>query len=108
MLAPDAADTIAGRIRFAIAHKRLVEIRYRGSPRVVEPHDYGVMKGVERLLVYQLRGPVRASNRSAIGWRLLDVPKIEGCAVLDVPFSGSRSQPEQHHQVWDVVYARVK
>ena len=42
-------------IRTAIAQKRLVRIRYDGRVRVAEPHDYGIRKGVERLLGYQLR-----------------------------------------------------
>ncbi|HEV8394263.1 MAG TPA: hypothetical protein VGQ37_08310 [Vicinamibacterales bacterium] len=29
-------------LRFAIAHKRLIEVRYDGRLRVAEPHDYGV------------------------------------------------------------------
>src|SRR5262245_58247383 len=66
----DAASTDA-RIRFAIANRRLVELRYKGYARVVEPHDYGVQNGAERLLVFQRRGPARA-GQDPIGWRLLE------------------------------------
>ena len=103
----DVPQSLDARVRFAIAHKRLIEVRYHGSLRVAEPHDYGVQKGIERLLVYQLRGPVRSPNQSATGWRLLDTSKIEACVVLDGAFSGSRGQSHRNHSAWDVVYARV-
>ena len=34
-------------MRFAIAGKRLLEVGYNGSVRLVEPHDYGMQKGVK-------------------------------------------------------------
>jgi hypothetical protein len=101
---PQSLDTS---IRFAIAHQRLIEVRYSGAVRLAEPHDYGIQKGVERLLVYQLRGPARASRQSATGWRLLDTSKIEGCAVLEERFGGSRGRSHRNHLAWDVVHARV-
>jgi len=93
-------------VRFAIGNKRLIQFRYDGSSRVAEPHDYGVQNGVLRLLAYQLRGPVRP-KRSPVGWRLLDLSKLEALVVLDDTFPGSRGH--EHHQrlVWDEVYARV-
>jgi hypothetical protein len=94
-------------LKFAIENRRLIEIRYKGSPRVAEPHDYGVQKGIERLFVYQLRGPARP-GQAAVGWRLLDVKKIESCAVLEQEFSGSRGASYRDHHDWDVIYARVK
>lgn len=57
--------------------------------RIVEPHDYGIMTGGEKLLVYQLLAPVAPRGKPATGWRLLEVPKIENCQVD-----------------WDVVLAR--
>ena len=94
-------------IRFAIEHNRLNEVRYKGSDRVAEPHDYGVQKGTERLFVYQLRGPERSPANTARGWRLLDTSKIEACLALDQTFPGSRERSSQRHQQWDVLYARV-
>jgi predicted DNA-binding transcriptional regulator YafY len=88
------------KLRSAIANKRLVQLRYEGARRVVEPHDYGVQKGTVRLLAFQLQ--------TAPGWRLFDIAKIEELAVLDAVFKGSRGASHQTHHVWDVVYARVK
>lgn len=94
-------------IRFAIENTRLLELSYGGRSRVVEPHDYGTQKGIERLLVYQISGPTRP-RQSSTGWRLLDVSKIESATVLEKSFRGSRGDAHQDHKAWDVVYARVK
>lgn len=93
------------RIRHAIAAKRLLELRYKRAVRLVEPHDYGVIDGTERLLIFQLRGP--DSGRGAVGWRLLDVAKIESCMVTEQTFAGSRGQSHQQHYRWETLYARV-
>ena len=98
--------SIDARIREAIAGKHVLEVRYKGQVRVVEPHDYGVQKGVGRLLVYQLRATV-GSGGHAIGWRLFDVARIESLTVLDTRFKGSRRAAHQEHHTWDVLYARV-
>jgi hypothetical protein len=94
-------------LQSAIENKRLIKVRYHGSLRVAEPHDYGVHNGVEKLLVYQLRGTVRSPQRSTTGWRLLEVSKIEACVVLDETFPGSRGQQHRNHLKWEIVYARV-
>jgi hypothetical protein len=94
-------------LRFAIAERRLIQVRYNGKQRVAEPHDYGVQKGATRLLVYQRRASGGDPRKSPMGWRLLDTAKIEACDVLDEPFNGSRGPAHERHYVWDVIYARV-
>ena len=108
-----AVDKISGplssldyRIRFAFAHRRLIEVTYQRFTRLAEPHDYGRQSGVDRLLVYQRRGPARPGHIST-GWRRLDVTTVESLTVLDEEFLGSRGTEQQHHHNWDVVYARV-
>ena len=88
-------DSLDERIRRAIAERRLLEIRYKRVVRLMEPHDYGVIDGTERLLTFQLRGP--DSGKGAVGWRLLDVVKLESCVVTDQTFAGSRGQSHQQH-----------
>jgi predicted DNA-binding transcriptional regulator YafY len=103
-----ATTTPAGsRIRDAIAHRQLIEIHYKGHTRVVEPHDFGVQHGVERLLGYQLRSSRAAFGKDTVGWRLFDVSNIESIVLLDMPFKGTRQAPRQDHHAWDVLYARV-
>jgi hypothetical protein len=103
----DNTGSTGARIRFAIANRRLVEVRYGGTTRVAEPHDYGIQNGRERLLVFQLRGAARPGH-TPIGWRLLEMSKIEALTVLDAPFEGSRGQSHSAHYEWEVIYARVK
>lgn len=100
-----ALDSVDARIRRAIAEKRLLELRYKSAERLAEPHDYGVIDGIERLLVFQLRGP--DSGKGATGWRLLEVVQIEDCTVTEQTFGGSRGQSHQQHYKWDTLYARV-
>ena len=51
---------------------------------------------------------VRRPGQKSVGWRLLDVAKIEALTVLDETFPGSRGQLHRTHHPWEVVYARVK
>jgi hypothetical protein len=99
--------SLDGQLRFAIACRRLLEVIYTGSVRLVEPHDYGVQSGHVRVFVYQLHATRIRPGKSVTGWRMLDVSKIERCLVMDQTFKGSRGRPEQEHYVWDVLYARV-
>ena len=95
-------------LRFAIAHKRLIEVRYKGADRFVEPHDYGVQKGKEHVLVFQRRVTAGVPGRKPFGWRMFEVPLIERCVVTEETFKGSRGRPNQEHYAWDVLYARVE
>jgi hypothetical protein len=91
-------------LRSAIAGKRLLQCTYDTRSRIAEPHDYGLLHGVAKLLVYQIRG-----GRSPVpGWRLLEVSKIEELVVLEQTFRGSRRQAHQHHYQWDTLFARVE
>jgi hypothetical protein len=94
-------------LRFAIANKRLLQFTYKGALRVAEPHDYGVMKGTTRLFVYQLRGSSTTPGKGVVGWKLLFVEEMSGCAVLEESFPGSRGASHQRHNEWEVLYARV-
>jgi hypothetical protein len=101
-------DSIDQQLRFAIAHKRLIQLTYGGYLRVLEPHDYGVQKGTPRLLAYQIRGGSSHAKGGKYGWKLLKIPKIEACAVLEESFPGSRARSTQEHLVWDQIFARVE
>lgn len=101
-------NTFDSQLHLAIANKRLIEIRYNGIDRIVEPHDYGVQNGSEKLLAYQLRSPIiSGSNQSPVGWRLFNVDKIESCVILVDVFRGGRGPSHEKHLSWDVLYARA-
>ncbi|MGA9474525.1 MAG: hypothetical protein WBV36_18810 [Terriglobales bacterium] len=87
----------------AIENRLLFGFRYKGNERIVEPHDYGIQKGIERLLCWQIGGQ---SGGPIPGWRLVDVAGIQDCEVLNQEFSGGREVPGKHHR-WDNVFIRV-
>jgi len=99
---------VPAKLRFAIAHKRLLGLEYDARLRVAEPHDFGAMNGTAKLLVYQLLVDGAASGNRAPAWRLLDVAKIGACKVLEQTFAGSRGDSHQQHLRWDAVFARVE
>jgi hypothetical protein len=71
----------------AIRRRRLVEIRYHGAERLVEPYLHGVRDPrVEVLVCYQRSGGSKRGLSS--GWKALHVDEIEALAVTDVPFVG--------------------
>ena len=99
---------VPAKLRFAIAHKRLLGLEYNARLRVVEPHDFGAMNGTSKVFVYQLLVDGAAGGDLAQGWRLLDVAKIGVCKVLEETFAGSRGDAQQEHLRWDAVFARVE
>ena len=90
----------------AIHEKHLVEFASRRGPRrVVEPHDYGIQKGVPRLLAYQVGGFSRSG--APHGWRMFDQADLTDLEILERTFAGSREDADQRHRVWDRLFARV-
>ncbi len=79
------------RLLTAIGQKRLIGLRFKGSVRVAEPHDYGIRDGRETLLAYQLE----------------PVERMSDLRVLEQTFPGSRSAPSGKHHKWDRLFARV-
>ncbi|HEY1526735.1 MAG TPA: hypothetical protein VGH51_10900 [Candidatus Angelobacter sp.] len=89
----------------AIHEKRLLRFFYKGQPRIVEPQDYGIQKGVVSLFTYQV-GSESSSGRLP-DWRKFAVQSVSKVELLEQAFPGSRSVPSQKHQEWDVLFARV-
>jgi hypothetical protein len=90
----------------AITEKRLIEFIYKvGRLRVVEPHDYGIRHGVERLLAFQVRGESRSGTPH--GWKQFDVDLMHHLRMLEQQFPGSRADAAQQHWTWDILFARV-
>lgn len=98
---------VPAKLRFAIAHKRLLGLEYNARLRVAEPHDFGAMNGTSKVLVYQLVVDGASGDRGQ-RWRLLDLAKIGACKVLKETFAGSRGASQQQHMQWDAVFARVE
>ena len=89
----------------AIKSKRLIRFGYKNKERVVELHDYGIQKGVARLLSWQIGGE---SGGRIPGWRWFDVSEMQDCEVLDQHFPGNREVPSGRHHQWDEVFVRVE
>jgi hypothetical protein len=90
-------------LKLAITRRHLIQFRYAAATRIAEPHDYGLLQGAPRLLVYQLRG----ERPGPPGWRLLDLAKIERLVILPQTFKGSRGAAHRDHYRWDELFARV-
>jgi predicted DNA-binding transcriptional regulator YafY len=89
----------------AIHERRLLRFRYHDKDRIVEPHDYGIQKGIVNLFTYQTAG--ESSSSRLPDWRKFAVLSMSSLKLLDETFTGSRLVPSQKHQEWDVVFARV-
>lgn len=75
-------------IREAIENRRLLEFRYDGGVRVVEPHCYGITSaGNEGLRAYQVSGH---STSGKMGWKMFDLANASAITILDQNFDGPR------------------
>jgi hypothetical protein len=89
----------------AIDEIRLLRFVFGGKERIVEPHDYGIHKGLVRLFSYQIGG--QSTTGPLPAWRLMEVAKMSEVEILDQTFPGSRGDASQQHRQWDRVFARV-
>jgi predicted DNA-binding transcriptional regulator YafY len=104
--APASVDpAIHNLILTAIHEKRLLRFSYHDKPRIVEPQDYGIQKGIVNLFTYQTAG--QSSSSRLPDWRKFAVLRMSSLELLDETFPGRRSVPAQKHQEWDVLFARV-
>ena len=92
-------------IRQAIYERRLLQLVFNGHPRVVEPHDYGIIKGDAKLLAYQVGGV--SSSGPLPDWRFFRISKMEDLEILDARFTGPRDDEGGHHD-WDELFMRVE
>jgi hypothetical protein len=88
-----------------IETKHLLRFDYKGNERFVEPHDYGLQNGIERLLCWQTGGK---SQGPIPGWRLVDVSGMKNSEMLDHTFNGGREVPSGKHHRWDTLFIRVE
>jgi hypothetical protein len=92
-------------LRAAIAEKRLIQFIFRGKPRILEPHDYGVHKGEIKLFGYQVGG---LSSEPLPNWRWSLVNEIADLHLLTRKFPGRRPTISGKHHKWDQIFARVE
>ena len=101
----DVDPAVHQSILTAIHERRLLRFFYHDKIRIVEPHDYGIQKSAVQLFTYQFAG--ESSSGSLPDWRKFAVKSMSKVELLEKSFPGSRAVPEQRHQEWDVLFARV-
>ncbi|MBV9763537.1 MAG: hypothetical protein JOZ48_01730 [Acidobacteriaceae bacterium] len=89
----------------AIAETRLIRLFYQNRERILEPHDYGIHKGVAKLLGYQIAG---SSRHKIPDWRWMEENLISDIQLLDRTFPGGRPTPTGKHHKWDKLFIRAK
>ncbi|MBV9746375.1 MAG: hypothetical protein JO099_21675 [Acidobacteriia bacterium] len=104
-MAPEVDPEINPLIWKAIELKRLLRFWYKDRERIVEPHDYGIHKGVVKLFGYQVAG---SSSQKLPNWRWAEQDLISGLELLDRTFAGGRPTKSGKHQKWDKLFIRVK
>jgi len=90
----------------AIQQKRLLRFLYHEKIRIVEPQDYGVQRSAVHLFTYQFAG--ESGSGSLPDWRKFAVRNMSNVELLSKGFPGRREAPEQKHQQWDMLFARVE
>lgn len=89
----------------AIEETRLIRLRYKDRERIIEPHDYGVRKGVVKVLAYQVAG---SSNHKLPNWRWLEEDSMSNIELLSERFAGGRPTDSGEHHRWEKLFIRVK
>jgi hypothetical protein len=104
-MSPEAEPNVNPLIWAAIEQKRLLRFRYRNRERIVEPHDYGIHKGLVKLFGYQVGG---SSSQKLPNWRWAEQDLISDIRLLDRTFPGGRPTKSGKHHKWDKLFIRVK
>jgi hypothetical protein len=100
-----AAENTDERLRSAIRQKRLIELVYKERRRIVEPHDYGIHRGVVKLFGFQVGG---SSSSPLPNWRWMEVNSLSDILVLNRTFPGRRPNSAGKHHHWDQLFLRVE
>jgi hypothetical protein len=89
----------------AIEKMRIIQFRYDGRVRIVEPFccgrstaDHSVLRG------YQIGG---SSSSKSVSWKLFELAKISQLAILDVVFDGKRRGYNPKDPVMERIYCGV-
>lgn len=85
----------------AVKEKRVLELRYHGYSRIVEPHIYGKDKnGEEVVRCYQLAGGSESGERA--GWKLLKMKDVVLVHLAETHFV-----PRPEYRTEDAVVRQV-
>lgn len=104
-MSSEAEPNINPLIWAAIEQKRLLRFHHKNRERIVEPHDYGIHKGLIKLFGYQVGG---SSSQKLPNWRWAEQDLISDIQLLDRTFPGGRPTKSGKHHKWDKLFIRVK
>lgn len=89
----------------AIGVKRLLELRYHGYARIVEPHVYGRDKvGDEILRCFQVSGGSESGEKT--GWKLLKVADVYFVHVLKDEFQ-ARLEYKRNDKAMEYIFRQL-
>jgi len=89
----------------AVEERRVLELRYHGYSRIVEPHVYGEDKnGHEVLRCFQLAGGSESGERA--GWKLLKIKDALLVYLAETHFE-PRPEYQRNDKVVKTVYCEV-
>lgn len=90
----------------AIQDRRILIFNYRGSPREVEPHAYGVNTvGHEALSCFQVAGS--SSTGTPRDWKTLLVSEMSLLTMTDQTFPGPRPDYVRDSKMFTRIYAQL-
>jgi hypothetical protein len=90
----------------AIANKQLLDLRYSGYSRTVEPHAYGLDKnGVEKLRCFQVAGG--SVSHDPIEWKILSVGEMSSVHATGRGFGNARPGYKRGDRAMQRIYAQL-
>ena len=90
----------------AIQDRRVLSFNYRGSPREVEPHAYGVnTAGHETLSCYQISGSSKTGTPR--DWKTLLVSEMSSVTTTGLNFSRPRPDYIRDSKMFARIYAQL-
>ena len=93
-------------IEVAIERRRLLEFRYDGFRRVVEPHAFGVSnRGRYTLRAYQVDGG--SESGATEGWKLFHVAVMQSIVVSPRRFETPRPEYRREDRVFSRIITQV-
>lgn len=93
-------------IEVAIEDRHLLEFRYDGFRRVVEPHAFGVSnRGRYTLRAYQVAGGSESGQSE--GWKLFHVGEMQAIVVSPARFEGPRPDYRRDDRVFSRILSQV-
>ena len=104
-MSPESEPKVDPLLWNAIDQRHLLRLQYRNKERIVEPHDYGVHKGIVKLFTYQIGG---TSSEKLPHWQWIVIDQASEVEQLNQTFPGGRLIKSGKHHKWEKLFIRVR